>query len=254
MSRARAAVERAVALEDRVGLLEGGFHPVELVTRDDALAARAYRSACRSSVRCAWSATSASTVLRAASSPCFGRGERGAAHAQRRLVDRDLLLVVRGVESRQQRARLDPLPLVERQLHDPRLHRLECDHAFVRLDVARQQQDAVGGGPYGEKREYEIHPGPVATKPTAIARTRRERFITGHPSWQEPCQVGKKRRFRMVASLSIPGAGIEALSARRSGNGWPRGYQHRNALPRHRRCPARAHSVRLASRRDPAPP
>ncbi len=58
-----------------------------------------------------------------------------------RLGDDDLLLVVGVVDPGEHRPRLDRLPFVERQFDDAGLHRLEAENAFVRLDVAGDEND-----------------------------------------------------------------------------------------------------------------
>ena len=66
-------------------------------------------------------------------------GELSLLHFQRRHVDRDLLAVIGIVEPGDQRAGIYPLPLIERQLDDGRLHGLEAEHGLMRFDVAGNQ-------------------------------------------------------------------------------------------------------------------
>ena len=74
------------------------------------------------------------------------RGELALLHLERRLVDGHLLAVIGIVEPRDQRAGLDPFALVERQFDDARLHGLEAEHAFVRLDIAGDDDEAGVAG------------------------------------------------------------------------------------------------------------
>ena len=57
-------------------------------------------------------------------------------YLEHRARDRHLLAVIGVIDTGDQCTRLDPSALVEGQLHNPGLHRLERENALVRLNIA----------------------------------------------------------------------------------------------------------------------
>jgi hypothetical protein len=60
--------------------------------------------------------------------------------AEARFGDDDLLAIIGVIDHGQHRALAHPLPLIEWQGDDARLHGLKAQHAFVGFDISRQQQ------------------------------------------------------------------------------------------------------------------
>ncbi len=127
--------ERLVALERRSRLLERSVGDVARVDRAGAFGQQGLRAVefelLQRDVRLVADDGAAGRV-----DVLLGDVELAHLRIERSLRDGDLLLVVGVVDPGEDRAHLDRLSLVERQFDDARLNRLEAEHAFVRLDVA----------------------------------------------------------------------------------------------------------------------
>ena len=93
----------------------------------------------------------------------FGDVELPHLGVDRRLRDRDLLLVVGVVDAGEQGSRFHPRALVERKFDNARLHGFEAHDALVRLDVAGDDDEiSLGRAAHpGRQVRFDPWPGPV---------------------------------------------------------------------------------------------